>query len=180
MQCLGFICYGARTSGRRPSPGLGAARVPPRARIARPPRPHLCAHAPALANVATDASRRARASASRTRPSADSVSPTGNIHKSAANKARTSKIGCTASKDQTTTMSADELREKTGPYGARQRLLTKGSHCCPAGRPPAAPRRGGCPQLWSDGVAARALHAVAARRVRGRRGLHDLHAAPRS
>ena len=51
-----------------------------RARIARPPRPHLCAHAPALANVATDASRRARASASRTRPSADSVSPTGNIH----------------------------------------------------------------------------------------------------
>ena len=78
--------------------------------------------ASALAYVATDASRRARASASRTRPSADSVSPTGNIHKSAANKARTSKIGCTASKDQTTPMSADELREKTGPYGAWQRI----------------------------------------------------------
>ena len=37
-------------------------------------------------------------------------------------------------------MSADELREKTGPYGARQRSLPKGSIAAPPGDAAAAMR----------------------------------------
>ena len=122
-------------------------------REAAPPRPLCARFSPRLRRNGRPRANPPWLAESRTETTAP------RLRLASATQARTSKIGCTPSKDQTTTMSADELREKTGPYGARQRLTPKRSIGCPAprrarvdarGAPTSRPllRRGGgrCPR----------------------------------
>jgi hypothetical protein len=175
-----------------------------RARVARPPRLDLSAHASALAAAGADVSRRARASASRTRPSADSVSPTGNIHKKLPPQASTSKIGPQRARTSRRTCQSKNSAQRPGPTarGSASNIAftrirrARGSSRCPRrarGPPAAAAMRWTLPcvklrdgvhrreiaRAVSRRVDTRALHAIAARRLCGGRGLHDLHAPPR-
>ena len=131
--------------------------------------------ASALAYVAMDASRRARASASRTRPSADSVSPTGNIHKKLPPQASTSKIGPQRARTSRRTCQSKNSAQRPGPTArgsasniAFTRIRARGSSRCPRrarGPPAAAAMRWTLPRVkLRDGVAARARRRIETRR----------------
>ena len=98
-------------------------------REAAPPRPLCARFSPRLRRNGRPRANPPWLAESRTETTAP------RLRLASATQARTSKIGCTPSKDQTTTMSADELREKTGPTARASALTPKRSMCpAPAGR----------------------------------------------